>query len=72
MFFAPRNFSTAWLQAYRRSARPPLQPIFLADFEANAVELAAGLRLHLAKAVCIQITRMRIEFGEHAVELPIQ
>ena len=41
---------------------------FHGDLDAEPAELAAGLHLHVAEALGIEIARMRIERGQHAVD----
>jgi len=38
------------------------------DLDAETAELTAGLHLHVAEAVRIHVTRMRIEAGQHAID----
>jgi hypothetical protein len=38
------------------------------DFDAEAAEFAAGLHLHLVEALGVEIARVRVEGGEHAVD----
>src|SRR5262249_25882659 len=44
------------------------QAVLHGDLDAETAELAARLHLHVAQAVRIHITRMRIEAGQHAVD----
>jgi hypothetical protein len=44
------------------------QAVLHRDLDAETAELAAGLHLHVAEAVRIHITRMRIEARQHAVD----
>ena len=44
------------------------QAVFHRDFDAKAAELALGLDLHVAEVFLVQVARMRIERGQHAVD----
>jgi hypothetical protein len=44
------------------------QAVFHSDLDAKPAELAAGLHLHVAEALCIHVARMRIETGQHAAD----
>ncbi len=44
------------------------QTVLHGDLDAETAELAARLHLHVAEAVRIHVTRMRIEAGQHAVD----
>ena len=44
------------------------QAVLHRDLDAEAAELAAGLHLHVAEALGVQVARMRVERGQHAVD----
>src|SRR5262249_9366375 len=43
-------------------------PVLHSDLDAETAELAARFHLHVAEAVRIHVTRMRIEAGQHTVD----